>query len=361
MHKKRVNLLSTTFFNSIFKVGSHHIYENILELGYSCRFISSPNSVFNLLRNNDQNQRLRNKFTILSMLGQIEKHNDEYIGLNLAPYVKLRRVTSKRFSQFLAINFSKPSVFEDADLSIIDAAEYLYLIPQLLKLKQTVVYRPTDIYPSANCYYQEVEERFVKNNQIKVWCMSKVSFDYYKHKEFNVVGFTPNGVPKNWVKNYKGYNQLKKIKIVYVGSFDDRVDYAVLSSLASKQFIELSLYGAGPGVGNLKNWGLHKNYHGAVNYDELEVLLRSFNVGLLPFNDNTKNLSRSPMKYYEYLACGLHVLYPNDLRNVLSLYSQKDLSKYLEENRICENQVRDKLSSVSWYNITKTILQNTLE
>ncbi|MGH2549996.1 MAG: glycosyltransferase family protein, partial [Thermomicrobiales bacterium] len=48
--------------------------------------------------------------------------------------------------------------------------------------------------------------------------------------------------------------------------------------------------------------------HGPIPYVDLPVLLATYRVGLMPFNDHALNHGRSPMKYYEYLSAGLFVL-----------------------------------------------------
>mgnify|MGYP005994617057 CR=1 FL=1 len=97
--------------------------------------------------------------------------------------------------------------------------------------------------------------------------------------------------------------------VVYVGAIDFRFDWDFLIQCAMSVFPERVVL-AGPVVGGSVPSNIPSNVElvGAVDYSSLPSLLSSFKVGILPLNSDPSNAGRSPMKFYEYLACKLYVV-----------------------------------------------------
>jgi len=96
--------------------------------------------------------------------------------------------------------------------------------------------------------------------------------------------------------------------VIYLGSLDRRFDWGALSAMAAGHpSIPFTI--AGPIVGTPPS-PLPENVSlvGPVKYEEAPNLLARHQVGILPLSDDPGNASRSPMKYYEYLANGLSVV-----------------------------------------------------
>jgi teichuronic acid biosynthesis glycosyltransferase TuaH len=354
----RVNIFATTFEGSLFKVGAHHIYKVLKNKQINGTYASSPNSVFNLFRFRQVDVRRRNVQAIRSLFDRPSK-NTSYVPMNLLPYSVLRKFLQKE----VAIKLSRPFRFIkfdiSADLSIIDSVDLLFLVPCLMQHKQTIIYRPTDIYSYKSEFNLELEKEYIRKNKIKVFCMSAHSYQFYLENDFNVVGYMENGINEEWIKDYQGYNSLEQLNLVYVGSLDDRIDYDIIKRIAGDEDLSLTVYGAGPRVRNINEIG-KKLYRGTLCYSDLARVLRSYNVGVLPLNENLLNLSRSPMKFYEYLAAGLYVLNSSQLNELLLISGVEEKRNYIRNISQSQENVFNELRLRSWEAITAKLIDCAL-
>ena len=69
----------------------------------------------------------------------------------------------------------------------------------------------------------------------------------------------------------------------------------------------------------LKSFGSSNiTFKGGVAYDELPSVLPKYDVGVILYKGDTKNYAfNAPNKYFEYLACGLNVLFPKGMKGML--------------------------------------------
>ena len=358
-NNSRVNIFATTFQGSLFKVGAHHIYEVLQDKSMIGTYTSSPNSIFNFLRFGQVDVRHRNAQAILSLLNK-PSAKTSYVPINFLPYAVGRKFFKKEIALKLSRPFNRVKFDINANISIVDSVDLLFLIPELIKHKQKIIYRPTDIYSYKSEYNLEIEKEFVKNNKIKVFCMSAHSYQFYLENDFNVVGYAANGISKDWIKNYKGYNPLEQISLVYVGSLDDRLDYDLIQRIAADKDLSLTIYGAGPRVGKIKEIGKDL-YKGILSYTALPEVLRTHNVGILPLNENLLNLSRSPMKLYEYLAAGLYVLNSSQLQDLLLISGIEKKKHHIKKNSQEQQNVYNEIQLRSWDSITAKLLDYVLD
>ncbi len=355
----KVQIFSTTFYSSLFQVGSQHIYRNLKQHGSSVRFIAEPNSIINLLNLTTHNNRLRALESVLSL---VKRRSEPIVPLNFLPYRFLRCF----FPGYLAEVFSRPMTISSKALvvpgtiNIIDSISYLYLIPSLLNASAKIIYRPTDIYYYDSPYIYELECKYVKLYKISVFCMSEASAQFYKSKGFNVVGWSLNGIPDNLSLNFVKLRDLPKdkpLELVYVGAIDDRLDIELLVKINSSPLFSLALYGDGPSIKKLYDLGLADVYHGPLSFSKLSEVLSITNIGLLPFNDSDKNLSRSPMKRLEYIAFGNDVLTRQMIVEVLALNTLNEVHSFILGNRLENKELSDELTEHSWSSITKKIFE----
>jgi hypothetical protein len=123
--------------------------------------------------------------------------------------------------------------------------------------------------------------------------------------------FNPNHFPLD-SNNLISKKLISHKSVIYVGSFDFWFDFNILNySALQNPNVEFLLYG--PLYDKKYLFGLPANvkYMGEIAYNKVrEVLLQAW-VGIIPFNI-TEHLefmqSVHPLKYYEYIACGLHVI-----------------------------------------------------
>lgn len=154
---------------------------------------------------------------------------------------------------------------------------------------------------------------------------------YHSKRAYNKNTFlVQNGV--NFERFNQGFNDNLKVekKIVgYVGTIDDRLDYALLEKLFKDHpdfafhFVGRCTYGAGKRIlSRFPNVELL----GAMHVSALPEVLATFHAGLIPFVENDFTRGIYPLKINEYLAAGLPV--------ILTRFS--DLSEFEDTASICD-------------------------
>jgi teichuronic acid biosynthesis glycosyltransferase TuaH len=315
MIKGKVLILANTHFKSIFRVGAHHITDWFNDHSWQIDYFSSPISIFKLLDFRSLDNRLRIKGIFLAK----DKNIKFQVPLCILPFHKTSYIPFLALRILLASPFNVQLNQKSYDIVIIDSPEYL---PVIEKLKVgLVIYRPTDIYLEHSYEHYFLEKKFVFNNsKYRIFCMSKESYEFYSSNSNNVIGYTANGVSDKFFAECSSYHHepilgsRRSVRMVYVGALDKRLDYLWLEKIATIPGLHIEIYGDGPELKSItKSKVLAHSYRGVVNHISLPQILSSHNFALMPFSNDGKNKSRSPMKLYEYLSAGLPVLCNFDL------------------------------------------------
>jgi glycosyltransferase involved in cell wall biosynthesis len=105
------------------------------------------------------------------------------------------------------------------------------------------------------------------------------------------------------------YRSMEGPVVVYVGAIDDWFDTDLLAFLARSHLAANFVLIGVPRI-SLKSFYKLKNVHllGARSYCELPRYLWNATVGIIPFKRDPLVEAISPLKLYEYMACGLPVV-----------------------------------------------------
>lgn len=143
----------------------------------------------------------------------------------------------------------------------------------------------------------------------------------------------PNYPPTSWSLNKrKSRIETKKIRIIYIGSasfHDTYIKEAIQWAANNEKKVDLHISGY-----NIDNdiWQWLQREHfsnitfskSGYKYDDIPKILSTFNIGLVLYKGNTKNfIYNIPNKVFEYLACNLDVLYPQEMSGMNS-FSKKN-------------------------------------
>lgn len=93
-------------------------------------------------------------------------------------------------------------------------------------------------------------------------------------------------------------------RLVFVGKLDAWVDFDAIARVGER-LPHASVLVVGPGEAPARAYPPNVHFTGAFPYRELPSLLAACDVGLVPFIRNELTQAVSPLKLFEYLACGL--------------------------------------------------------
>lgn len=308
MRKKKILILSHTSKYSHFKIGSHH-YANGLNRLYDVTYIGIPYTLAHKMFK-------RNKEEGISMLNDDVKHRDlKFIFPITTTYIKLNIIINKIANGISSLLSSKP--YERYyDIVICD---YPFYSPYLNAIDYgKLIYRPTDVYVYMSGEKVKMYEyEIIKKSDSIISTSQKVS-DFIKETYPSIcekihIDVISNGYDHH-LFNMQGLSE-ERSSSVYIGAIDYRFDFDMLSLLAKENRSDLfDIYGPISDdfrdiVDELIQNNKNIRFFGSVDYNNVPSILKKYKVGLLLLNDNPSNLGRSPMKIWEYAACGLNILY----------------------------------------------------
>ncbi|EIT7143534.1 glycosyltransferase [Vibrio vulnificus] len=349
---ERVLILSHTPHNSVFKIGSHHYANNLYELGCSVDFIATPRSILHAFLSLRANE-------YISESSQLVDGVRVLLPKHLMPITVPRINIFSRLLDSYSSNFYKNLPFYD--YVICDQA-FFFPFLELLSYGR-LVYRPTDIYEDlVGAKVSFFESKIISKADFVIPTSNKVKQHLERKYLLPTSTVIPNGYDSKKFFDMKNNN---RSGFVYVGAIDKRFDFDSLFFLANKYHKDrFDIYGPIPEsevltINNLKLICKNINFLGQVEYSSVPDILNRYSVGLLPFSNMDANLGRSPMKLYEYMACGLRVVYSN----ICSLTSSRDV---IDISDIRSGLVSDDLlksaivpftdSSNSWESKSKFLL-----
>lgn len=321
-------ILSHTRSYSDFKIGSHHYANELSNLGYNVYFSGVPETIFHkLLKKNMGGPYKLNEKVIDSQI-------QTFFPITL-PLCKATEMFNVKLFPFLSSNkIVKANVF---DVVICDYP-YFYPLLKIIKYKK-LIYRPTDDYYSMGGEKVLAYESRICFASDAIICTSEVVSSRIKERYKQLdkkISVITNGFDdeKFYIKetNYEG-----RSGAVYIGALDNRFDFDALHRLAKdNRDVLFDIFGpinssVESKVNKIKLLDNVK-FNGSVDYNETNNILNKYKVGLLLLKNEPSNRGRSPMKLWEYIACGLNVLYSNidNIGKVDCAYryeSEDDLSK----------------------------------
>lgn len=328
MKKNKILILSHTRSYSNFKIGSHHYADQLVRNGMDVTYSGLPFTIFHRIlgKKREGTKKIDSKVldSEIKVLLPLKTKNLKVIDCINKIYFKL----------------CGGAVYNKNEFDIV-ICDYPFFYPILSKIKHTtLVYRPTDDYFAMDgdkvLYY---EKKICEKSELIISTSNKVSevikdrYNISPEKMFVI----DNGFDSERFKITIPLESDERKGVVYVGALDNRFDFNALQHLALKnKGTEFDIYGP-LNIENKKFIDEFKNiknvnFKGAIEYSCVADILNKYKVGLLPLSNNPSNRGRSPMKLWEYLACGLTVLYSN----IDSITASENIFKYNDTSDIVE-------------------------
>ena len=362
-----------------FVVGSHHLARELARAGHAVAHVSVPISFGHVVRLHRPETRIR--FGVWLRGGKrCESGIFEYTPFTFFPWPLA--VRSKGRSNLMLVTAPKIAKvlrragFSKIDFLLIDDPRFAG-IERLLR-PGTWAYRATDLYHQFPGRHDitSAETLLARGADILI-ATSKPVQDYLgtlaPGRSLHLI---ENGVElarfAHRVSAPPEYQDLPKPRMVYVGALDERLDPALLERIAAR-FQQASLVLIGPPtasitrrLGHLPNVALL----GAKDYGLVPAYLQHADVALLPFSNHPANAGRSPMKLFEYAACGLPVVatHTSDLARrslefLITAPTHEEFMAKLEsllfDTKLRENlgaRARDAARSMDWCSLADRLV-----
>jgi len=318
---RRALFIATYSHSSPYKLGSHHICDELLRRGWQVTLITHPLGLTTLMGSRSEKlNRLRNayrstegrdgqykEFSRLQAFVPVNRRGFAALGLNRPGNVgwpSLRSIVRDRFGTGSIDLLYMDNVHQPFWLDYVTASKFVLRLPDdpfghgplrppLRRSLMTLVRRAdATICPSAA-------------TADKARCVGARSVLRISNGVDLAAFRYPRPPPEE-------YAQLQGPIAIYLGACDQRVDKGLLQSVAQRT-PEISYVVVGDVRGGRLDSSPPANLHilGARPYADVPDYLINADVGLLPFDAKQDNLlvqSTDPLKLYQYLAAGLPVV-----------------------------------------------------
>jgi teichuronic acid biosynthesis glycosyltransferase TuaH len=152
---------------------------------------------------------------------------------------------------------------------------------------------------------KQAEEYLQSSSQIETWCTSHQLIE----DKYPFARYYSNGINDNFEIELK-HNKNKKC--VYLGAIEEWFDWDLVNKafhyLGENNGYSLDIYGFCRSNPNefIKTPSI--TYKGSIKNSEAQHILQNYSVGIIPFKNNDLIKYVNPIKYYEYLSCGLRTV-----------------------------------------------------
>ena len=339
-------------------VGSHHYISLFHEAGHDCTWLGPAISPFHLFKPDEANKK---RYRVWRDKGRLHKGIKWIVPFTLLFYYNLPLLNSLYVgrNQFrfclppLGKQLDKSGLSEEVDLLwCAGPAAYslLDLVPHRLSCYRLA--DRLDQFSGIPGSVGELQKDLVKRVDFVI-ATSRSLWEWARAEREEGVYYLPNGVNKNFFYTGGGkpadFPDDGRPVAVYAGTIDTRFDLDTLR-YAVEEEKELYFLLVGPVtletlLPQLRELEAKDNFSwiGPRDYNALPAYMQHSSVGIIPFYLNELTEAVNPIKYYEYLACGLPVVAPlmrelAEMGGPINFYSDREefrqtLHKALEKKR----------------------------
>jgi glycosyltransferase involved in cell wall biosynthesis len=317
---KKIIFSVSNYWNSPYRVGSHHYAKMFARNGWEVLFISDPISPFHFLKKNKT--QLMERFKIYK--GKLQSGFE-----NIKIYVPMSLFTPNEKpifnSAFVTKNWHKTTIpnvtkyikktgFGEVDILWFDSIVQSFLVDEIKHKKSILrIADKIESFKKINPNLKNQGEILKEKADIIIY--SAKTLEEYVIKYKNKAHYVPNGVDINHFLNSnrempEDLKDIPKPVAIYIGAIDDWFGLEFLYDVAMAcRDISFVLIGE-PLIDISKLYKLPNFYAlGSKNYNTIPNYLNNSQVGIITFNTKHPVVDTvNPIKLYEYMACELPVV-----------------------------------------------------
>jgi len=370
----KICILGANSFSDL-RVGANHIAESLSYLGHEVDYVIQPMSILNLFY-----YKSCKKFFEHCKLKLLNPNLNEIGQISLIPWRILKKFENTELEKWL-FNLNRRFVTtknryienKRYDICIFFASGGIYSIKKINADKyifryQDIMEESKYIVPHTMIKY---EDYILKNFPIySVVAVNDKIKTYVKkrNKKLNVTTIN-NGINLKLFYNASEDIKLNKTKsknVIFVGSMEPWIDINLIFDTANilKDYY-FHIYTKWI-IKKPKNIPSNVFLHDFIPYEEVPKKLKACSVGIIPFTPiNIKRKAKCPLKYYQYLICGLGIAstsYGMDKNNKFMYFGDtpkefaEAIIKANENKEMFKEEKQKELEEMDWSIIANKII-----
>ena len=321
----KILMADHSVYNGTYKVGGQHLAENFAKKGFEVLYLSGMLNIFSfrhLLKKTHFSFTAKKMFSYWIKNGvRINSNLKTYTPLTILPFSKKIPFGTTDFVISKTLSFTVPNLFRylkgqgffEPDVLITTTTPFARLLGKInTKVKILRITDNTLAFRDVSKKTEEVINEAIKRADI-VLVTSMILKEKIEGKKKSVF-YLPNGVDFEFFQNAdrtlpEEYKGMKGKRVVYVGAIDYWFDVELLYFLA-KNLRSVNFFLIGNPRVNLNQLKKLSNIYilGRRPYQKMPNYLWNADVGIIPFKREPVVETVSPIKLYEYMACGLPVV-----------------------------------------------------
>jgi hypothetical protein len=288
-------------YDSVIRVGSHHIASELRRRGHHLVWLSHPRSWAHRL--------------LGSLPDTVRRHEDsvaEIIPRVALPYIDLP-VLRSRFWGERCLRWA-PDVARSLDAADALSCDLFWvsdftMLPLLDRVRSTRVvlrfFDHVDLYRWMPRTVLELTRYYLDRVDLVLASSRDVQERLAGHGIAAL--YLPNGADVSRMRPVATLGPAGPPRVVYVGALEEWFDLAAVEALA-RRFSDVRFELAGPNPHGLSSSLANVHFVGPLRYSDVSGFLAGARAGLVPFRVTGLTRGAHPLKVYEYLAAGLPVL-----------------------------------------------------
>ena len=308
-------MAEATDFLGTTQVGSHALAHQFAKSGADVCWIGTPLYPGTLLKK-DVDVHTARRIDVWKQGGaKAAEHIIEYYPMTLLPVVD-RPLFRSRFAARRTLRATAPRLatvlrthgFSSPDVLWLSNSRFSHALPPLVRARVSACRISDDwehfghVPPSLIALHDAMVDAtdivFVTSRRLQEKLAARRPDAIYLPNAVADFFFSPAGSEPAMLAKFA------RPRIVFVGKLDAWVDFDAIA-LVAERFPRASVLVVGPGSAARRAYPANVHFTGPFPYRDLPALLASCDVGLVPFVRNELTRAVSPLKLFEYLACGL--------------------------------------------------------